>query len=536
MSTSLLRVEGLEIGVDGEHSALVAGVHFEVEAGRTLALVGESGSGKTLSALSLVGLLPSTVRVRAGRMTFDGESYALDQPATLAKLRGARIGFVFQEPMSALNPVLRIGEQIAEVRVRHCGEQWRQAHRQAIRLLERVGINQPERRARQYIHELSGGMRQRVMIAIAIACEPRLLIADEPTTALDVTLQRQLLELIGELRDSQGMGVLMVTHDLGVVAEVADRMVVMRKGEIVESGEVSAVLASPAHDYTRGLIAALPGGSAFPTRSRMDTSALGEPLLRVRGLSKSYPSRRRFFGASNEVQVLHAVDLDIHRGETLALVGESGSGKSTLGRCVLNLTPASGGSVTFDGIDVLNARGVQRQRLRQRMQVVFQDPFASLNPRMRVGDAIEEVMLVHGIARGARARDRVAELLELVGLDAQAARRRPHAFSGGQRQRLAIARALALEPELLVADEAVSALDATVRAQVVTLLARLSEQLGLSMLFITHDLGLARHFADRVAVMQGGLIVESGDAESVLNAPQHAYTAALLAAEPRHPV
>jgi peptide/nickel transport system ATP-binding protein len=509
--------------------AVVRELTLEVHAGEVVALVGESGSGKSLTAMSVLGLLPRGARVTAGGMSFEGRDIA---PPAMRALRGAGIGMVFQEPMTALNPALRVGEQIAEGLVRHRGLSWARAGQAAIDMLDRVGIPEPARRARQYVHQLSGGMRQRVMIATAIICRPRLLVADEPTTALDVTIQAQILALFRDLQQEAGMGVLFITHDLAVVAEVADRICVMHQGRIVEQGAVDAVLANPATAYTRGLLDALPGGSGFGDMRRGGPAGT-TPLLEVRGLTKRFPVSSGLLGAGRrQVAAVDSVNFDVRRGEVLALVGESGSGKTTIGRCVLNLLPPSEGTLRFDGQDLATVPRAGRKELRRRMQIVFQDPFASLNPRLTVSHIIGEAIVVHGLAKGAAVAARVAALLELVGLDPAMATRRPHAFSGGQRQRIAIARALALEPELLVADEAVSALDVSVRAQIIRLLAELRERLGLTLLFITHDLGLVRYFADRVVVLYLGRVMEAGPVEAVFGRPAHPYTAALLASEP----
>jgi peptide/nickel transport system ATP-binding protein len=539
----LVAVEDLSVAFDGPSgpACVVDRVSFSIAPGEVLALVGESGSGKSMTALALLGLTPPAARIASGLIRFAGEPRAAADRRALAPLRGTRIGMVFQEPMTALNPVLTIGEQIAEGLVRHRGKSWREALAEAVALIGRVGITDPERRLSQYIHELSGGMRQRVMIAIAIACRPRLLVADEPTTALDVTVQAQILALLAELRASEGMGMLFITHDLGVVAAVADRVAVMERGKIVEEGPVGRVLTAPATAYTRLLIDSLPGGRAFPQRAaaaaRGGPAAAGEsdrPLLSVRGLVKRYPVSRGAFGfARKTFAAVAGVDLEARRGEVLALVGESGSGKTTFGRCALRLVEPSEGEIVFDGTDMRRAGPRAMTALRRRMQIVFQDPFASLNPQRDVRAIVGEAMVVHGLARPSELDDRVAGLLALVGLDPAAMRRKPHAFSGGQRQRIAIARALALEPDLVVADEAVSALDATIRAQIVGLLADLQHRLGLTLLFISHDVGLVRRFADRVAVFYLGRVVEEGAADEVLSRPAHPYTAALIAAEPQ---
>jgi peptide/nickel transport system ATP-binding protein len=526
-SAPLLSVRDLTIGFPDRDTATVADVAFEVPTGRVTALVGESGSGKSLTASALLGLLPGGARSLSGTMTFDGRDFDLGDPRGLRSLRGREIGMVFQEPMTALNPVLTVGEQIAEGLVRHRGLGWRAARVEAIGLLDRVGIPEPRRRSEQYLHQLSGGMRQRVMIATAIACRPKLLIADEATTALDVTIQAQILDLIADLQAEDGLGVLFITHDLGVVAEIADEVVVMQNGRIVEHGTTAAVIGRPTAAYTRSLLDALPGGSGFgAVRSAANDERA--PLLEVRGLVKRYPIGGGPFGAGHRwVTAIAGIDVDVHRGEVVALVGESGSGKSTIGRCVLGLDAPSAGSVRFsDGGDTSAAHS------RRRTQIVFQDPYSSLNPKLDVARLVGEAIAVHGLAKGEAVGRRVGDLLELVGLDRAMASRRPAAFSGGQRQRIAIARALAVEPDLLVADEAVSALDVSVRAQIVRLFADLRDRLGLAILFITHDLGLVRHFADRVVVLYLGEVMEEGPVDAVFGAPRHPYTRALLDSEP----
>jgi len=533
---ALLRVDRLSIDFPGPEGSLpvVEDVSFSVGRGEVVAIVGQSGSGKSLTAAALLGLLPHGARVRSGSLAFAGRALDLSDTAGLQPLRGVEIGMVFQEPMTALNPVLPIGEQIAEGLVRHKGLTWRQASAAAVGLLDRVGIADPARRATQYLHQLSGGMRQRVMIATAIACGPKLLVADEATTALDVTIQAQILRLIAELQADTGMGVLFITHDLAVVAQIADRVAVMHRGRIVETGTTRQVLGSPGSETTRALLAALPGaGTGGTLRLPANPRAARTPLVEVRGLSKRYPASTGLFEwRKREVVAISDVAFDVGRGEVVALVGESSSGKTTIGRCILDLVPPGGGSIRFDGRDTASLRGAERRALRRRMQIVFQDPYASLNPKLDVRTILGEAIRFHGLAHGAAVDERVGQLLELVGLEPSHARRKPHAFSGGQRQRIAIARALAVEPELLVADEAVSALDVSVRAQILRLFAELRDRLDLTILFITHDLGLVRHFADRVVVLYLGEVVEEGPVGAVFASPRHPYTAALLASDP----
>lgn len=524
----LLDVTQLGIATEGGLS-LVNGISFRVERGEIVALVGESGSGKTLSSLALMGLLPSGVQQQQGDICFEGELIASAGQPFAAQVRGQRIATIFQEPMTSMNPVLKVGEQIAEVLVRHRQLSWKQAHQQAIALLDRVGIVNPAQRAKQYIHQLSGGMRQRVMIASAISCKPALLIADEPTTALDVTIQAQILALLQEIQREMDMGILLITHDLSLVARYADRAYVMHQGNIVEHGDVPVLMTTPQDAYTRKLIQA----SQPEPLPRQPISSGNTPLLSIQALTKSYPHKHRlpFMPASRQT-VLYPTTVDIQRGEIIGLIGESGSGKTTLGRAIIGLVQADSGKVIFDGIDLQRASKMQQQALRRRAQIIFQDPYASLNPKIPVGEQIAEPLRVYKLRPAGEVTQRVAELLTLVGLEPDHASRLPGAFSGGQRQRVAIARALALEPDLLVADEAVSALDLSVRGQILALLSQLREQLGLTVLFISHDIGAVRQLCDRIIVLYHGKVVETGSTSEVLNAPQDEYTRQLLAAAP----
>ena len=518
----MLVVEGLTValppGADRAHA--VSGVSFTLAAGEVLCIVGESGSGKSVSASAVMGLLPPALRPTAGRIGFEGKDLLRATPSAMRALRGTRLGMIFQEPMTALNPLMRVGQQLAEVMQVHGVP----VGRRPLELLESVQLPDPPRMLRAYPHQLSGGQRQRVMIAMALALEPAILIADEPTTALDVTTQKEILRLIRDVQRRRGTGVLFITHDFGVVAEIADRVAVMQSGVIVEQGSADAVLNRPQHPYTRALIAAV------PARARAARAPeTGPVLLEMQGVGKTYrrPSLLRGPGTPAVVDAT----LHIRRGETLGLVGESGSGKSTLARCVVDLVVPDEGSIRFDGAEL---RGLSRAGwlpLRRRIGMVFQDPFASLNPRRRVGDIIAEGPVAHGVPRAA-ARAQAADLLRLVRLDPGAADRFPHEFSGGQRQRIGIARALALQPELLVADEPVSALDVSVQAGILALLEELRSRLGLTMLFITHDLRVAAQVCDRVAVMQRGRIVEQGPTGTVFGDPQHEYTRMLLDSVP----
>ncbi len=517
----------LALPAGGDRPHAVDGVSFDLTAGKILCVVGESGSGKSMCAHALMGLLPNNITAEAGEIMFDGRNLlTLDADAWLA-LRGRRIAMVFQEPMTALNPLMRIGDQIAEMFEAHDLLSPRDRKQKAIALLREVGLPDPERTVRAYPHQLSGGQRQRAMIAMALALEPAVLVADEPTTALDVTTQAQILKLIRDLQHSRNMAVMLITHDFGVVADIADRVVVLQHGRIVEQGAASDVLGHPQHPYTRALLAAVPAMQP-PVRSSLTDR---DKAVEVVGLDKTYVSGGGWFQPARSVQAAKDVNFDIFRGETLGLVGESGSGKSSVARLVVRLLEADRGTVRLGETDLTGLRGKALRDQRRRIQMVFQDPFASLNPRRKVGQIITDGPIAHGIDL-ATAQARARDLLGLVGLNASAMERFPHEFSGGQRQRIGIARALALDPEILVADEAVSALDVSVQAQVLKLLEDLKMRLGLSMLFITHDLRVAAQICDRIAVMQRGTIVELKPTAALFAAPEHPYTRELLAAVP----
>ncbi|MFH5923318.1 ABC transporter ATP-binding protein [Roseomonas xinghualingensis] len=520
---SLLSVENLTIGLPpgGDRPHAIEEVSLTVSPGEILCVVGESGSGKSMTANAAMGLLPPGLPVKGGRILFEGQDLLAKSPEEMRRLRGSRLAMIFQEPMTALNPLMRVGDQIAEaLRVHGAGGD---AARRVPELLAAVNLPDPTHLARSYPFRLSGGQRQRVMIAMALALEPALLIADEPTTALDVTTQMQILRLIREVQERRGTGVMFITHDFGVVAEIADRVAVMQRGRIVESGPASEVLNAPKHEYTRALIAAVPRG----TPASREPVAPGAPILALKGVRKTYHRGGGWFGKGQSFQAVHDADLVLHRGETLGVVGESGSGKSTLARAVVRLVRPEEGEILFHGTDLRPLSREAWKPFRRQIQMVFQDPYASLNPRRSVGDAIAEGPITHGTPREA-ALERARELLRLVQLDPGAMDRYPHEFSGGQRQRIGLARALAMEPELLIADEPVSALDVSVQAQVLALLADIRKRLGLTMLFITHDLRVAAEICDRVAVMQKGAIVEQGPTAQVFNAPSHPYTRALL--------
>jgi peptide/nickel transport system ATP-binding protein len=526
VSTLEVRNLTVKLPAGGDRLEAVSDVSFDVEKKEIVCLVGESGSGKSVIAQAVMGLLPKALPVTRGGISLEGENLLAAPARRLRELRGARMSMIFQEPMTALNPVMRCGAQIDEVLRIHTKTADAERKRKILGLLREVALPDPERILASYPHQLSGGQRQRIMIAMALALEPALLIADEPTTALDVTTQAQILKLVAELQQRHGMGVLFITHDFGVVAEIAHRVAVLREGRLVEVGARLEVLQRPRHEYTKMLIRSVP--TLEPHARPADASA---PLvLETKNLSKTYVDRG-WLGRRRVVHAANGVNLEVRRGQTLGIVGESGSGKSTVARCVLRLVEPSAGEIRLGGEDIapLGARALRP--LRSRVQIVFQDPYRSLNPRRSIGEAIIEGPLNYGVPRD-RALERARRLLELVRMDPAALERYPHQFSGGQRQRICIARALALEPELLVADEPVSALDVSVQAQVLALLAEIRSRLELAMLFITHDLRVAAQVCDHVAVMQAGRVVEYGPAREVFLAPRHEYTRALFAAAP----
>ncbi|MCX5513776.1 ABC transporter ATP-binding protein [Kaistia algarum] len=519
MADHLLEVRDLSVEFHTAAGTVqaVRNVSWHLDRGETLAILGESGSGKSVSAAAVMNLIDMPPgRITSGAILLNGKDMLAMSAEARRAINGARIAMIFQDPLAHLNPVYSAGWQIAEMMTTH-GEPREKARARTLELLTRVGIPDPERAMSRYPHQFSGGQRQRLMIAMALACKPDILIADEPTTALDVTVQAQVLALLEELQQETGMGLLLITHDLGVVAEIADRVVVMNGGSIVETGQAAEVYRDPQHPYTRKLIAAAPGKGVMP--AERDRS--GEPLLRVEGLHKR-------FGAFHALQ---GVDLTIMPGETVAVVGESGSGKSTLARAILRLDDPDAGRVLYRGNDLITMGARELFALRRDLQMVFQDPTQSLHPRMTVFQLIAEAWVIHpDILPRAAWRERVAELLVKVGLTADMAARYPHQFSGGQRQRIAIARALAMNPKLIVCDEAVSALDVSIQAQVIALLEGLRREFGLSYLFIAHDLPVVRDFADRVIVMQAGRIIEQGPVRQIFEAPVEPYTRALLAA------
>ena len=553
----LLSIQDLQVAFRlGERGATtlaqaVKGVSFDIPENSTLALVGESGSGKSVTAMAILNLLPDNAQ-RSGAILYRGRDLLQARLPELQGLRGREIACVFQDPMSSLNPVFTVGAQLAEPLIKHLGMGRRAAMARAEGLLAEVGMPEPKRRLGAYPHELSGGQQQRVMIAMALACEPKLLIADEPTTALDVTIQRQILELMAGLKDRHRMSLLFISHDLGVVGEIADQVVVMRHGIVREQGPVAQIFSAPGDAYTKALLACRPSLVNTPARlvvidehiaggTTADASAApaatkdpdAPVVLEVRALAKSFFLKEGMFGR-REFKAVQGVNFQLRRGHTLGVVGESGSGKTTMGLTLLRLHEPTGGEVIFDGQNLLKLSDRERQVMRRRIQIVFQNPYASLNPRLSIGQTLVEPMTIHRIGADAAEREaRAQALLVKVGLGPETFGKYPHEFSGGQRQRVAIARCLTLNPEVLVLDEAVSALDVSVQAQVLNLLRDLQDELGLSYVFISHDLAVVRFISDEVLVMKDGQVVEQASAAQILAAPQQDYTRRLLSAVPR---
>ena len=540
MDEIVLKVEDLHVSFlhNGEYNEAVKGVSFVVKRGSTLGIVGESGSGKSVTSLAVMGLLPKTAHTTGSWTDLHG-----------------RVSMIFQEPMTSLNPVQRCGKQVEEMLLAHENVSHKEARQRTIQLFEEVKLPRPEKIYRSYPHEISGGQKQRVMIAMALICHPDLLIADEPTTALDVTVQKTILDLLRTLQQKYHMGIILITHDLGVIAQIADEVAVMYHGEIVEQGHAQQILHHPQHPYTKGLLACRPPLDSRPRRlptvqdflegnmpepatvsSRPTISPT--PLLRVRDLDVTYALETNIFGKVKKVlKAVNGLSFDIYRGETVGLVGESGCGKSTLGRAILQLVERSSGTIEYDGRSLDKLTPAETKSLRRKMQIVFQDPYSSLNPRVTIGDAIAEPLIVHkgsitSISRTS-IKEKVLTLMQQVGLQTDWYNRYPHEFSGGQRQRVCIARALILQPELVICDESVSALDVSVQAQVLNLLNELKEQYGYTYLFITHDLSVVKYLSDRILVIQQGRIVEQGPADELFAHPQHPYTQRLLAAIPR---
>ena len=569
MSTALLSIRKLKVAFKHENQWVEAvhGINMDVIAGRTLGLVGESGSGKSVSSLAVMRLLnEKTSHIEADSIQIEGEEIkGFSEKHQMAEVRGKRIAMIFQEPMTSLNPVYKCGYQVTEMIRQHEAMSQVEAKKRVIELFKQVMLPRPEAIYDSYPHELSGGQKQRVMIAMAIACHPKLLIADEPTTALDVTVQKEILKLLRQLQAETGMGMIFITHDLGVVAEIADDVAVMHNGEILESGTVRDILSHPKHPYTQGLLACRPpmdvrlkrlpivkefldgqwqGGkeqilhdlqiTAEERQVHLERLYSHQPLLRVENLKTWYPLRKGVFGrVYDHVKAVDDVSLEVYEGETLGLVGESGCGKTTLGRSILRLAEPTEGKVWFDGVDVTALEGQSLRDFRKQAQIVFQDPYSSLNPRITIGEAIAEPMLVHSIEKDKKkSRAMACDLLEQVGLQASHYDRYPHEFSGGQRQRICIARALAVNPRLVICDESVSALDVSVQAQVLNLLNRLKEEHHLTYIFISHDLSVVRFMSDRVVVMYNGKPVEMNDADELFEHPHNDYTKKLIAALP----
>jgi len=522
----LLQVDDLKVHFHTRNGVVKAvdGISFQVQAGKTLAIIGESGSGKSVACYSLLRLVPMPPgRFAGGQALFEGRDLLQLPEAELRRVRGKGISIIFQDPMTSLNPYLQIGTQLIEPLQLHFGMSRKQAWEKAISTLEEVGIHDAASRMHAWPFEFSGGMRQRVVIAMALITEPRIIIADEPTTALDVTVQAQILKLLKELQVRRNIGVVFISHDLSVVADIADEICVMQNGRFVEQGQSEAVFRHPQHDYTRKLLAAVPDSEKASDHSRVP-----EPLIEIRDLNLQFPGR----GGMPGTHAVADVSLAIQRHEILGLVGESGSGKSTLGRCILRLLAPGSGSIRFDGTELCGLSAAAMKPLRRRMQMIFQDPYASLNPRMTVYDTLAEPLLLHGVTNRKGLDGEVFKLMDAVGLARTSVLRYPHEFSGGQRQRIAIGRAIGTRPEFIVADEPVSALDVTIQAQILELLLELVQRYNLTMLFISHDLGVVRYLSDRILVMKAGRLVESGYTHQIFNAPEQDYTRALLSAIP----
>jgi peptide/nickel transport system ATP-binding protein len=551
--TNLISVQDLRVSfrMSKTHTAeAVKSVSFDILENSTVALVGESGSGKSVTAMSIVRLLPENAIVApTSKILYHGKDLLTTPIEDMRHLRGKDISVVFQEPMSSLNPVFTVGDQIAEVLRIHMNLSAKQAMDRTLDLMTEVGIPNPKERLKSYPFQLSGGQQQRVMIAMAIACEPKLLIADEPTTALDVTVQRQIMDLLARLQQRQKMSVLFISHDLGLVGEISSQVVVMRSGEVREKGDVATIFNAPQDAYTQALLACRPRLDVRPrrlaviddivnkrpisTEQRVSKPASGAALIEVKGLRKDYPLKTGLFKRS-VFSAVKGADFSLHKGRTLGVVGESGSGKTTVGMMLTRLTDATAGSIMFEGKDLAQLSAAQMRAYRSRIQIIFQNPYASLNPRFTVGQILIEPMRIHNIGTDDDDRARKAlAMIEKVGLHADAFGKYPHEFSGGQRQRIAIARCLTMRPEIIVCDESVSALDVSVQATVLNLLLDLQEEFGLTYVFISHDLAVVKYMADEILVMSQGEIVERGTSDDIYNRPQHAYTQQLLGAIPR---
>ena len=556
----LLSVESLNISFfkDNIENPIIKNISFSINSNEIVAVVGESGSGKSISSLALMGLLPKDIsKIRSGAIIFNGQNLVEYSEKDFQNIRGNEIAMIFQEPMSSLNPSMRCGKQVEEILKQHLNLSSSETKTEVYSLFEKVKLPNPKRIFKAYPHEISGGQKQRVMIAIAIACKPKLLIADEPTTALDVTVQKEILELLKTLQEETEMSVLFISHDLSLVSELADKVLVMYKGEIVEQDSTEAIFNTPRHNYTKALIGARPSTEfrlkKLPTISDYMSGSLNKtiisnsdrkknhntlyaqkPLLEVIDIEKTYLTKTGWFSKDQHFKAVNGVSFKVYPGETIGLVGESGCGKSTLGNAILQLDKATSGSIIYKGKDITHLSNTEMRQLRKDIQIIFQDPFASLNPRLTVGNAIIEPMKVHNIgASDMDRKEKVLEILEKVGLDANAFNRYPHEFSGGQRQRVGIARTIALEPQLIVCDESVSALDISVQAQVLNLLNDLKEQFGFTYIFISHDLAVVKYMADQLLVMNKGKIEEIGDADNIYKSPEKEYTKKLIHAIPK---
>jgi peptide/nickel transport system ATP-binding protein len=562
-SNDLIKIENLsvEFRTDDGTVKAVKNISFSIPKGKTVGLVGESGSGKSVSSLAVMRLIPNPPgKVTSGKILFDGKDLLSLSEAQMRKVRGNRISMIFQEPMTSLNPVFTVGDQICETLMLHQKLSKSAAMAKAVELLDQVGIPNPKERIKSYPHEMSGGQRQRVMIAMAIACEPEVLIADEPTTALDVTIQKQILDLLADLQKKYNMSVLFITHDLGVIADIADDVVVMYRGDIVEQGPKEQIFKNPRHPYTKGLLACRPSLEKNPKRlpvvsdfmtedgkekrfdvqsdekqTRPASNEKNPVVLEIKGVKKHFPLKKGLFGnVKTWVKAVDDVSLNVRKGRTLGLVGESGCGKTTLGRTILRLIEPTAGDILYKGQNVVELDREAMRAMRRKMQIIFQDPYASLNPRMTVGAAIMEPMVIHHL--GGSKSDRIemaAQLMKKVGLSQDMLNRYPHEFSGGQRQRICIARALAVKPEFVICDESVSALDVSIQAQILNLLLDLQDEFDLTYVFISHDLAVVKFIADEVAVMNGGKVVEMNTALGIYENPQHDYTKKLLSAIPK---
>lgn len=564
MADSIIQIRNLSVEFRTDEGIVkaVKNISFDIPRGKTVGLVGESGSGKSVTSLAVMRLIPNPPgKITSGEILLAGEDLVKMSESKMRDVRGNKVSMIFQEPMTSLNPVFTVGDQIAETLILHQKLSKQEAMAKTLDLLKQVGIPNPEERIKSYPHEMSGGQRQRVMIAMAIACEPDVLIADEPTTALDVTIQKQILDLLADLQKKYGMSILFITHDLGVIADIADEVVVMYRGDIVEKGKSDQIFTNPQHPYTKGLLACRPSLEKNPARlpvvsdfmtsdgkeKTFDVDALKQQkrtreisdkqsvLLEIKNVKKHFPLKKGFFGGvTNWVKAVDDVSLTVRRGRTLGLVGESGCGKTTLGRTILRLIEPTAGHIIYDGTDITQLDREAMRAMRRKMQIIFQDPYASLNPRMTIGAALMEPMIIHGLgANRAERLEMAGELMKKVGLDRSMLNRYPHEFSGGQRQRICIARALAVKPEFIICDESVSALDVSIQAQILNLLLDLQEELHLTYVFISHDLAVVKFISDEVAVMYNGKVVEMNDAVGIYENPQHDYTKKLLSAIPK---